>query len=47
MKAVNDHLRDVAEKNPPKGGKSHDQCWDLGNPKICAKALINYEIVIN
>ena len=29
---VNDHLRDVAEKPPPKGGKSHDQCWYLENP---------------
>jgi hypothetical protein len=29
---VNDHLRDVAEKPPPIGEKSHDQCWDIENP---------------
>jgi hypothetical protein len=36
---------DVAEKPPPKGGKSHDQCLVLENPKICAvvTALIDYE----
>ena len=29
---LHDHLMDVAEKPPPKGGKSHDQCWYLENP---------------
>jgi hypothetical protein len=35
----------VAGKTPPKGGKSHDQCWNIENPKIyaVATALIDYE----